>query len=58
MTEIKLTWKEIVSSYGTIRDFSNRFEIPYRTVQDWVNGLRNPPEYVKLLICRELHLTT
>lgn len=56
MTEIKLTWAEIVAAYGSITDFAEHFEIPYRTVQDWIHERRQPPEYVKLLICRELHL--
>lgn len=30
--------------------FSNLFEIPYRTLQDWELGNRTPPTYVKLLI--------
>ena len=34
----------------TQSDFSRRFEIPYRTVQDWYSGRRVPPEYVITMI--------
>lgn len=34
--------------------FSRMFEIPVRTVQDWDAGRRNPPSYVKQLICYAL----
>lgn len=34
----------------TQSDFSKRFEIPYRTVQDWYSGRRVPPEYVITMI--------
>ena len=36
----------------TKRDFSNRYNIPYRTVQDWESGNRIPPEYVVELLER------
>lgn len=31
-------------------DFARKFNIPYRTVQDWLAGLRHPPLYVPALI--------
>lgn len=31
-------------------EFSRRYEIPLRTLQDWDLGNRSAPEYVKLLI--------
>lgn len=34
----------------TIKDISERFEIPYRTVQNWVGGVSTPPPYVIKLI--------
>ena len=41
----------------TIAAFAKYFEIPYRTVQDWDNGNRTPPEYIVKLIeyklCKE-----
>ena len=30
----------------TIKGFSDRFEIPYRTVQNWRNRISEPPLYV------------
>ena len=38
----------------TQAEFSRLFEIPVRTVQDWDAGRRNPPGYVKQLICYAL----
>lgn len=38
----------------TQAEFSRLFEIPVRTVQDWDAGRRNPPVYVKQLICYAL----
>lgn len=38
----------------TQAEFSRLFEIPVRTVQDWDAGRRNPPAYVKQLICYAL----
>lgn len=37
------------------RAFSEYFNIPYRTVQDWELGARVPPEYVIDLIQYKLH---
>lgn len=31
-------------------DFARKFQLPYRTVQDWCGGRRNPPEYLPILI--------
>ncbi len=30
--------------------FAAKYEIPYRTLQDWEAGKSNPPKYVKLLL--------
>lgn len=38
----------------TQAEFSRLFEIPVRTVQDWDAGRRNPPAYVRQLICYAL----
>lgn len=37
-----------------IIDLNLKFEIPYRTVQDWSANKSNPPEYVLKLIIRAL----
>lgn len=33
-----------------LKEFSDMFGIPYRTVQNWDSGERTPPEYVVLMI--------
>lgn len=33
---------------------SERMQIPVRTIEDWESGKRNPPDYVKRLIIKEL----
>ena len=45
------TIKELMEQANmNIKQFSDFFEIPYRTVQKWANGERTPPEYlVKLM---------
>ena len=32
------------------KEFSEKYEIPKRTLQDWEQGKRNPPEYTKKLL--------
>ena len=45
------TIKELCSEYGLSQiELSRRFDIPYRTVQDWYSGTRKPPEYVVKMI--------
>ena len=42
-------FKVLIKEMGfTLLSFSNRFCVPYRTVQDWAAGRRNPPSYVRL----------
>ena len=49
--ETTKTIKEICAEYGLSQiELSRRFDIPYRTVQDWCRGLRVPPEYVVRMI--------
>lgn len=44
-------FKEILQLSGmTMKLFSDYFNIPYRTVQNWSSGERQPPEYVLELI--------
>lgn len=40
--------KEVRNMNGA--EFSRTYGIPYRTVQDWDAGRRNPPDYVIALI--------
>lgn len=43
--------KELRSTYGlTQKQFSLLTGVPVRTLQDWENGRRNPPEYVTTLL--------
>lgn len=41
---------EAIKKLGGQKAVSNRFKIPYRTVQNWYRGVRNPPEYVALIL--------
>ncbi len=34
----------------TQKEFANRYDIPFRTIQNWENGIRKPPEYVLKLL--------
>ena len=47
-----MTIKELRQQTGLSQSaFAKYFEIPLRTVQDWEQGKRKPPEYlVKLMI--------
>ena len=46
-----MTFKELREYSGmNLKQFSDFFKIPYRTVQNWESGQRNAPEYVLELI--------
>ena len=38
----------------TMKKMSDLLEIPYRTIQNWENGVSTPPPYVERLVIREL----
>lgn len=38
----------------TIKQMSDLFEIPQRTIEDWESGRRTPPPYVEKLIIEKL----
>ena len=41
------TIKDLCTEYGLSQTaLSRRFDIPWRTVQNWYAGVRNPPDYV------------
>lgn len=43
--------KQLVrSGKYTMKEVSERYTIPYRTVQNWVYGVSKPPEYVERMI--------
>lgn len=46
--------KEMRTRLGdTQSEFAKRYEIPFRTIQNWETGLRKPPKYMEnLLTCR------
>lgn len=46
-----MTIKEMREMLGmTQQEFSDRFEIPVRTIQDWERERRTPPKYVMNLL--------
>lgn len=50
-----MTIKEYRKAAGlTQKQFSELFEIPIDVVKSWDSGRRNPPEWVKKLIAKEL----
>ena len=52
-----MTVKEIRIKTGlTQLQFSNRFEIPLRTLQCWEIGQRKPPDYIPKLLERIINL--
>ena len=50
-----MTLNELIKGSGmNLKEFSEYFNIPYRTVQDWNAGRRTPPEYLLELISYKL----
>lgn len=46
-----MTFKELRESSGMNKtQFAEYFEIPYRTVQNWENGVNKCPEYLLKLM--------
>ena len=42
-----MTIREICTEYGyTQSDLARRFGIPLRTIQNWYNDVRTPPDYI------------
>ena len=53
LKEHKITITDIRSVTGlNMTKFAERYEIPYRTLQDWEAGKSKPPEYVRVLLKR------
>lgn len=43
--------KELCAAHGlTLADVSRRYKIPYRSLQHWTSGDREPPEYIPILL--------
>ncbi len=38
----------------TQSEFAERYHIPFRTIQNWENGVRKPPEYIVRLLERQV----
>lgn len=38
------------TNHATMRDLSREYKIPYRTIQNWKAGVRNPPEWLLPMI--------
>ena len=46
-----MTFKELREQSGmNLKQFSEYFEIPYRTIQNWEGGQRKCPEYLLKLM--------
>lgn len=41
---------ELLSHYETLRKVSNRFGIPYSTLQRWKSGITDVPEYTLVMM--------
>ncbi|NBH15373.1 helix-turn-helix domain-containing protein [Lachnospiraceae bacterium] len=54
MTIQELRYKTNLSQ----KQFSEYFEIPIRTVQEWEQGRRKPPDYISKLLERIWNLET
>lgn len=54
---VHITVREIVQHTGLSQtDFAARFAIPLRTLQRWVSGDRDCPQYVRLLLAKQCGL--
>lgn len=52
-----MTMRDIRNASGlTQTAFSEKFLIPKRTVENWDAGDRVPPDYVKIMIARQLNM--
>ena len=52
---LSMDMKDVVAYSGMkMSEFSERFVIPYRTLQDWCNGTNPCPIYTKLMLCEIL----
>ena len=46
-----MTIREMRNRFGdTQSEFAERYHIPFRTIQNWETGVREPPEYVVNLL--------
>lgn len=48
-----MSFADILAASGkSLTDFALRYAIPYRTAQNWKNGVRECPLYLRLLLAR------
>lgn len=51
----RMSVREIIAHTGlTQAGFSAKFCIPLRTIENWATEKRDCPDYVRLMMCREL----
>lgn len=56
-TAAHMSFADIVRFTGLKQtQFATRYCIPYRTVQNWFAGVSNCPDYMRLLLLRDLHV--
>lgn len=49
----QFTLRDMIKRSGlTVEQFSRYYDIPYRTVQNWIEGQRKPPKYILSLLER------
>ena len=47
--------KEVIENSGLkLREFAEKYEIPYNTVRQWYNGEREPAKWIKKLISEKI----
>lgn len=44
--------REMIEKNGGIKNYSEKYGIPYRTVQNWKSGVNEPSEWLKNLLDR------
>ena len=48
---IKITIHTIMNTFNlSIKEVSDQFGIPYRTVQNWAGGVSTPPNYILIMM--------
>lgn len=53
-----MTFLDLLAASGMkLTELAARFNIPYRTLQDWKSGVRKAPQYVIDMMAELLNLT-
>jgi hypothetical protein len=54
---IKITIHTIMHTFNlSIKEVSDQFGIPYRTVQNWAGGVSAPPNYILIMMYNSLDM--